>query len=252
MATAVDRGWPVRELSKADLYLVSTPSPTAAERAAGVLAVAGFPIRVRNEVGPLFRGLVGDLQQLRAKRGLPAILSAGGYNFRPIRGYEDEWKATRNPRYLSNHSWGFAVDLNVPTNPMGSPVRSDFPRAETYALAAKWGLSWGREWSRPDPQHFEFIGTAADARAAVARTTAKEDDDMTPEQDRRLANVEGILTRALDTKRRSRVEGSTWEGYATDFLESTNADVYLSNRATDARLTAIELTLKSIVEKLGN
>ncbi|ABS03185.1 M15 family metallopeptidase [Kineococcus radiotolerans] len=198
MATALDRGWPIRQLAAHELYLVSKPDPTPAERAVGVLTVPGFPIRVHPAVGPLFRGLVADLQVLRARTRRAPLLSAGGYNFRPIRGYEEQWGRTRNPKYLSNHSWGLAVDLNAGANPMGSPVRSDFPRDETYAIAAKWSLSWGREWSRPDPMHFEALLSPEQAHTAVTRLTLPkpaphQEDDLTPEQAQQLADIHKVL-----------------------------------------------------------
>lgn len=179
MTTAADRGWPVRELAASELALVSTPTPTAAQLAEGVLAVPGLPLRVRKEVVVPFRVLVKRLQQLRADSGLSPLTSSGGYNFRPVRGYEAKWAATKNPTYLSNHSWGLAVDLNAATNPMGKPLRTDFPAAARQ-IAAECGLTSGAEWSRPDPMHFEALLTPAQAAAWAAKlstpTTSEEDE----------------------------------------------------------------------------
>lgn len=80
-----------------------------------------------------------------------------GYARRPIRG-------TLTP---SNHSWGLAVDLNAPKNPVGR--RGDIPM-HVVRLWEAWGFEWGGHWEgrRRDPMHFEFAGTPADARRLTA------------------------------------------------------------------------------------
>jgi len=163
LSNAAERGWPIRSLSGSDLVLICTPNPTPAQIAAGVLKVAGLPGRVAKEVAGPFRELVAGLIDIRKRHGLAPLTCAGGNNFRAVRGYEDEFKATGDPDFLSNHAFGLAMDFNVGTNPMGKPIRSDFPRDEVYALCKRVGLSWGREWSRPDPMHFEWLGTRTEA-----------------------------------------------------------------------------------------
>jgi len=141
---------------------ITSPAPTKAERDAGVLLVGGLPTWVHPRVAVPFRVFSMRLAAARIRDGKSALISSGGYNFRPVRGYEAKWAATRNPRWLSNHSWGLAVDYCAPTNPMGSPLRTDMP-ADTGALAAACGLTHGAEWSRPDPMHLEFLSTPAQA-----------------------------------------------------------------------------------------
>jgi len=70
--------------------------------------------------------------------------------WRNIRGYEG-----LGPRYLSNHSFGIALDIDPASNPMG--------RAETtiplpvIAAFERNGFTWGGRWQgRPDPMHFEL------------------------------------------------------------------------------------------------
>ena len=54
---------------------------------------------------------------------------------------------------LSMHSWGIAVDLNVPTNLMGT--KGDMhPRI--VQIFKQWGFAWGGDWNYTDPMHFEM------------------------------------------------------------------------------------------------
>lgn len=83
-----------------------------------------------------------------------------GYSCRPIAG-------TNRP---SNHSQGTAVDINAPVNPRRSDRRlvTNLP-ARVIDLWRGHGFVWGGAWSWPDPMHFEFVGTTAQARATAAR-----------------------------------------------------------------------------------
>lgn len=56
---------------------------------------------------------------------------------------------------LSMHAFGLAVDLNTPTNQLGTTGDMD-PRV--VEIFERWGFVWGGRWSRPDPMHFE-LGT---------------------------------------------------------------------------------------------
>jgi hypothetical protein len=96
-----------------------------------------------------------------------------GYANRPIGG-------TQRP---SMHSWGLAIDINAPTNPMRRPLTTDHP-AWMRQLWADYGFTWGGHWSTPDPMHYEFRGTLAEARVqtdrarrafGVAASTSEED-----------------------------------------------------------------------------
>jgi D-alanyl-D-alanine carboxypeptidase-like protein len=75
-----------------------------------------------------------------------------GYCNRPIRGTS----------VASNHSWGLAVDLNAPTNPMVSPLRTDMPKW----MVQLWkdnGFAWGGDYTgRKDAMHMEYMGRPAD------------------------------------------------------------------------------------------
>jgi hypothetical protein len=54
---------------------------------------------------------------------------------------------------LSLHTWGMAVDLNVPGNQRGTAGRMD---RRVVAVFTRWGFAWGGDWRYPDPMHFEM------------------------------------------------------------------------------------------------
>jgi hypothetical protein len=54
---------------------------------------------------------------------------------------------------LSMHAFGLAIDVNTPTNQLGTPGDMD-PRV--VEIFERWGFVWGGRWSRPDPMHFEL------------------------------------------------------------------------------------------------
>jgi hypothetical protein len=73
----------------------------------------------------------------------------------------DEYAGCYYPRYigrdpsngLSLHSWGIAVDINVPGNLRGTVGEID--RGVVLAMK-KWGMDWGGDWNYTDPMHFEM------------------------------------------------------------------------------------------------
>ena len=75
--------------------------------------------------------------------------------------HPDEYAGCYYPRYigydpakgLSLHSWGIAVDLNVPGNQRGTVGEMD---REVVQIFKKWGFAWGGDWSYTDPMHFEL------------------------------------------------------------------------------------------------
>ena len=72
-----------------------------------------------------------------------------------------EYAGCYYPRYiardpskgLSLHSWGIAVDLNVPGNQRGTVGEMD---RRVVAIFQKWGFAWGGDWNYTDPMHFEM------------------------------------------------------------------------------------------------
>jgi D-alanyl-D-alanine carboxypeptidase len=75
--------------------------------------------------------------------------------------HPDEYAGCYYPRYigrdpsngLSLHSWGIAVDINVPGNLRGTVGEID---RQVVAIFKKWGMAWGGDWSWTDPMHFEM------------------------------------------------------------------------------------------------
>ncbi|MDX6254621.1 MAG: hypothetical protein QOJ11_955 [Frankiales bacterium] len=57
---------------------------------------------------------------------------------------------------LSSHSWGLAIDINVVNNPLGGSPHQD-PRL--VSIMAAHGFAWGGRFLRPDPAHFQWVGT---------------------------------------------------------------------------------------------
>lgn len=134
------------------------------------IKAAGIYLRVNSETAPLWKAA---LDEIAAHGGydFSAVADDWGFNVRPIRGYEDEWARTQNPKYLSNHSWGNAVDLNSIKNPMteNPRIHGDMPQW-VVAIFVKYGFLWGGNYKgkRKDYMHFEFVGTPAEARRRVA------------------------------------------------------------------------------------
>lgn len=117
---------------------------------------AGVTVYVHRTIGPLVAALLAATEK---RHGYD--VKAGqtwGFACRPIRG-------TQSP---SNHSWGLAVDINAPANPMGATFRSNLPPA----MVKMWwdcGFYWGGWYrTRPDAMHFEYIGRPGDVAADLA------------------------------------------------------------------------------------
>jgi hypothetical protein len=93
------------------------------------------------------------LPQLRAaltevvSRGLAAAI------------HPEEYAGCYYPRYiagttqLSLHSFGIALDLNVPGNRRGTVGEMDRTVVEIFK---RWGFAWGGDWAYTDPMHFEM------------------------------------------------------------------------------------------------
>ncbi len=75
--------------------------------------------------------------------------------------HQDQYGGCYYPRFiaydpskgLSFHSYGTAIDLNVPGNLRGT--RGEMDR-RVVAIFKKWGFAWGGDWHYTDPMHFEL------------------------------------------------------------------------------------------------
>ena len=73
--------------------------------------------------------------------------------------HPDEYAGCYYPRFiagtttLSNHSFGLAMDFNVPGNQRGTVGEMN---RTVVAIFKKWGFAWGGDWNYTDPMHFEM------------------------------------------------------------------------------------------------
>lgn len=73
--------------------------------------------------------------------------------------HPEEYAGCYYPRFiagstkLSNHSFGLALDFNVPGNQRGTVGEMD---RGVVAIFKEWGFGWGGDWSYTDPMHFEM------------------------------------------------------------------------------------------------
>jgi hypothetical protein len=113
---------------------------------------------IRRENVPLLGTVTcnkGMLPQLRA--ALTEIVQQGLAD----KIHPDEYAGCYYPRFIANdpskglslHSWGIAVDLNVPGNQRGTVGEMD---RQVVAIFKKWGFAWGGDWNYTDPMHFEM------------------------------------------------------------------------------------------------
>ena len=58
---------------------------------------------------------------------------------------------------LSFHSFGTAIDLNVPDNQRGTVGKMD---RRVVPIFKQWGFAWGGDWHYTDPMHFELATLA--------------------------------------------------------------------------------------------
>jgi hypothetical protein len=121
---------------------------------------AGVKIFVRREIGPLVATLFDATEQ------------RFGYDIKPGQTWGYGCRAVRGSKTTpSNHSWGLAIDINAPSNPMGRTFRSDIPPG----VVAMWwdcGFYWGGWYrTRPDAMHFEYVHRPSDVANDLATAT---------------------------------------------------------------------------------
>ena len=132
---------------------------------------------------PVHRG-VADLVGLMVD-----LTEAGtGYDIKAGQSWGAACRAISGTSTPSNHSWGLAVDVNAPSNPyasaawhrrnargtrpFGLAIVCDIPQ-KAVELWEGHGFRWGGRYvSKPDPMHFEFMGTPAQAAQYAANLRA--------------------------------------------------------------------------------
>jgi uncharacterized coiled-coil protein SlyX len=88
------------------------------------------------------------LQQV-VDSGLADEINAGEYGGC----YVPRFIASDPSNPISLHTWGIAIDLNVPGNLRGTEGEID---RGVVAIFKSWGFSWGGDWDYTDPMHFEL------------------------------------------------------------------------------------------------
>lgn len=131
---------------------------------------SGRAATVHRDAAPSFAGFLGDLER-------------SGYRINSLGGYADRNKVGASG--LSQHAYGNAIDINPDQNPQHGGT--NLP-ANVSDMAAKWGLSWGGDWSSRyrDPMHFEWTGrrpwqSAVNKQPLAAEKTASATPDFDPE-----------------------------------------------------------------------
>lgn len=151
--TATDRGWGIPDHPRGDAY-----------RKAHIVnvSVGGVVLPVHNGIRFLVEGFLTQITSAPIGYQLDHVRDDWGFCYRPNR---------NNPKVLSNHSWGLAIDLNATINPNthDGKVHTNMPPSVIEA-AHTWGLSWGGDYHglTKDPMHFEYLGTPADAMRLTA------------------------------------------------------------------------------------
>lgn len=116
-----------------------------------------FPGGVRYEMVDLVTRLVRECKRRGYRFGTPSDPSYGCWGF--------SCRAISGSTTPSNHSWGLAVDINAPSNPYTSPLKTDMP-GWMPDLWNAYGFRWGGDYSgAKDAMHYEFMGSVADAAA---------------------------------------------------------------------------------------
>jgi hypothetical protein len=113
---------------------------------------------IRTETVPIIGRVTcnkGMIPQLRAalvevvRRGLADRIHPGQYGGC----YVPRYIANDPAKGLSLHTWGIAIDLNVPENQRGTVGLMD---RTVVSIFKKWGFAWGGDWNYTDPMHFEM------------------------------------------------------------------------------------------------
>ncbi|MEY9594797.1 hypothetical protein ABIA06_007088 [Bradyrhizobium yuanmingense] len=110
-----------------------------------ITLASGKKLTVNAAAAESFRGFVDELE-------------GSGYRISSIGGYSMRGK--RKGGGWSQHAYGNAIDINPDKNAQDGTGHTDMPE-NVRDLAAKYGLSWGGDWSKKynDPMHFEWNGT---------------------------------------------------------------------------------------------
>lgn len=101
------------------------------------------------------------------------LTELSGYDVKPGQTWGFACRKIAGSNKPSNHSWATAIDVNSLENPQRRPRTTNLPKRVVDIWKAH-GYRWGGDYvtSTPDPMHFEFMGTVAQARVILARLKA--------------------------------------------------------------------------------
>ena len=117
-------------------------------------------LRCAEKVAPLLISFAAEFHNLIEPLD-EGVLDDWGFCYRDVRNV---------PGKLSNHSSGTAIDLNASKHPLksiGTFETSKVPMLK--ALAKKYALTWGGEWTRRDEMHFEVSIDATRVAALITK-----------------------------------------------------------------------------------
>ena len=80
-------------------------------------------------------------------------------------------RVTGNLGFVSRHTWGQAIDINVRQNPQGSVPKLN---CGVVRIFRKWGFAWGGNFTSLDGMHFEYVGERRDQWAYPSRYCPNE------------------------------------------------------------------------------
>jgi hypothetical protein len=117
-------------------------------------------LRCAQKVEPLLLNFAKEFNELiEPLEG--GALDDWGYCYRDVRGV---------PGKLSNHASGTAIDLNASKHHLGKVGTFEATKVPMLrALAKKYGLTWGGDWTRKDEMHFEIALSPEKVRALITK-----------------------------------------------------------------------------------
>lgn len=122
----------------------AAPSPSSIGVRTYRVPGTGTLLPVRSEIAPLLIGAATEFH-----RTVEPLVTGWCWGF--------AYRAIIGSFVPSKHSAGIAIDLNAPRHPLGR--RGTFTSAQATrcrAIARKYGLRWGGDWTRADEMHFEL------------------------------------------------------------------------------------------------
>jgi D-alanyl-D-alanine carboxypeptidase len=162
-------------------------------------------------------------------------------------------KAIEGSTTISNHASGTAWDVNADQHPMGRPASANMSadqirQCRALVTAADGVLRWGGDYTgRPDPMHWEIVGTRTEVAALAAKikreaaTVAITPTEINAIRDAILAAQITDYADAATPKRK--ISLATWVGYSDARRNSVLTAVADLRTHLDTRLDAIEASL---------